>query len=210
MPFLQTISDSNLTHIKDLYYKKQYSQSQIAQELGVSIDAVVYVMRKHSLVRRTKKEQSQVRFFNKKPSFSLKQQLSVKDQILKSIGVTLYWGEGYKTGLANAVDFANSDIKMIQLFLRFLRKICGIDETRLRVYVYCYSNQNPPELIRFWSKITGIPKSQFTKPYVRKDFRLEKKDKMPYGLVHIRYSDKKLLLLIKEWIEECKQILDDA
>ena len=33
----------------------------------------------------------------------------------------------------------------------------------------------------------------------------EKKLKMPYGLVHIRYSDKKLLLLIKKWIDDYKE-----
>ena len=27
---------------------------------------------------------------------------------------------------------------------------------------------------------------------------------MPYGLVHIRYADKKLLTVIKKWIEEYK------
>lgn len=127
---------------------------------------------------------------------------------MKSMGVTLYWGEGYKAGQAHGIDFANSDIKMIQVFLKFLREICGVDEKRLRIYLYCYSNQNPPGLVRFWSKVTGVPKDQFTKPYIRKDFRLEKKDKMPYGLIHIRYSDKKLFLLIKKWIEEYKEILD--
>jgi len=39
----------------------------------------------------------------------------------------------------------------------------------------------------------GIPKNQFSKPYVRKDFKIEKVNKMPRGLVHIRYYDVKLL-----------------
>jgi Tat protein secretion system quality control protein TatD with DNase activity len=33
-------------------------------------------------------------------------------------------------------------------------------------------------------------------------FLLEKQNKMPYGLVHIRYSDKKLLALIQKWTKE--------
>jgi len=90
------------------------------------------------------------------------------------------------------------------MFLRFLREICGITEKKLRVYLYCYENQSPKNLISFWSKETKILKTQFTKPYVRKDFRLDKIDKMPYGLVHIRYADKKLRRLILSWIEEYK------
>ena len=40
------------------------------------------------------------------------------------------------------VDFANSDKDMIIMFMQFLRKVCGVDEKRLRVYSYFYSNQN--------------------------------------------------------------------
>ena len=35
-------------------------------------------------------------------------------------------------------------------------------------------------------------------------FRKGKENKMPYGLVHIRYNDKKLLFLVKQWIKEYK------
>jgi hypothetical protein len=43
---------------------------------------------------------------------------------------------------------------------------------------------------------------QFTKPYVRKDFDKKKEGKKRHGLVHIRYADKKLLDLIRIWINE--------
>lgn len=75
MPFTQAIPDSEISTIKELYYKKEYSMSQIAQDLGVSVDAVVYVMRKHSLVRRSREEQRKLRFLHEKPSFILKTHL---------------------------------------------------------------------------------------------------------------------------------------
>ncbi len=115
----------------------------------------------------------------------------------------LYWGEGYKGNErlpAAGVDFANSDYRMILLFLKFLRSVFVLDEKRFRIYVYCYSNQNTEEIIQFWSKITKVPKTQFTKPYIRTDFKTTA-NKMPYGLIHVRYSDKKLLLEIKSMIE---------
>ena len=136
---------------------------------------------------------------------------------MKIAGVMLYWAEGVKPNPANrtwTVDFANSNPRMIKLFPKFLREICGIDEKRLRVLLYCYANQDIEKLKRFWQKITEIPLNQFTKPYVRKNFLPGKKRKMKYGLLHIRYYDKKLLLQIEKWVEEylkkCKILIAGA
>ena len=112
----------------------------------------------------------------------------------------LYWAEGSKWEGGKIVDFANSDAAMIKVFLNFLRKICGVKESKLRVYLYCCANQNSKELINYWLKITSIPVKQFTKPYIRNDYKQNKIGKMKYGLIHIRYADKKLLDLIKKWI----------
>ena len=117
------------------------------------------------------------------------------------MGIMLYWGEGYKAG-NGAVDFANSDPVMIKVFMNFLRKICGVNENKLHIYLYCYVNQDLQTLIHFWSNLTKIPICQFTKPYIRRDFDPKKAGKMAHGLIHIRYYDKKLWLLIKQWIRE--------
>jgi hypothetical protein len=161
-------------------------------------------MRRNKLERRKKEESNSIRYERSKPSFKLKKINNEKLRTLKTIGVMLYWGEGYKSGKGAMVDFANSDKDMIILFLEFLRNICGVDEKRLRVYSYFYANQNVNENINYWSKITEISKSQFTKPYIRKDFDKSKINKMPHGLIHVRYSDKKLLNLIKSWIDKYK------
>ena len=201
---MATISSSSLQRVKNLYYNKKLSVQGVANKLNVSIDAVFYFMRKNRLVRRRTNESNAIKYERSKPSFRLKRLNSEKLGILKVMGVMLYWGEGSKWNGEVTVDFANSDRDMIILFLKFLRKVCGIQEDKLRVYSYFYANQDVNENINFWSKVTKIPKGQFTKPYVRKDFRKDKKDKMPYGLIHIRYADKKLLDLIKKWIEEYK------
>lgn len=167
----------------------------------MTIDATYRFMRKHNLVRRDKFEQNRVTFNKKEPSFKLKANLSDEEDKLRIAGTMLYWAEGYKVASATLVDFANSDPEMIVVFLRFLRDICGINESKLRVYLYCYSNQNPSLLIDYWSKLTKISKTQFTKPYVREDYDLRKVNKMKKGLIHIRYHDKKLLLLIMDWVD---------
>lgn len=114
----------------------------------------------------------------------------------------LYWCEGSQWIGEVIVDFANSNSDMIKIFLNFLRKICGINEKKLRIYLYCYANQDPDKLIKYWSNITNVPVSQFTKPYIRKDYQKNKTGKMKHGLIHVRYNDKKLLNLLREYIKE--------
>lgn len=192
--------------IKDLYYNKGYSAQRVGEILGKSTSRIYDFMRKHGLSRRTPAESNNLLYLQQKPSFKLKQNLTQEEEKLKIAGIMLYWAEGSKNlgkqVRGGTIDLGNSEPKMIQLFLRFLRKICGIDENRLRVKLYCYANQNINSIKRYWSKITRIPLKQFTKPYIRKDFSLDKIDKMKYGLAHIVYSDKKLFLQIKDWIEQ--------
>lgn len=199
---MATIKDKELNRIKQLYSKDCFSALEISKKLNVPLNAVYYFLRKHSVSRRNPSENNRIVFSRKKATFKVKNKLSISEKNVKIAGIILYWTEGSNWSGERIVDFANSDPKLILIFLRFLRKICHIDENKLRAYLYCYSNQNIGELIKFWSTITKIPKKQFTKPYVRKDFKLKKSDKMIHGLVHIRYNDKKLLLLIQQWMKE--------
>ena len=195
--------------IKNLYYAKGYSARRVGKILGRSTSRIYDFMRKHGLPRRTSSESNNLVYLRQKPSFNLKKNLTQEDEKLKIAGIMLYWAEGAKSprryhgqSRGGTVDLANSDPRMIKLFLKFLRKICGVDEQRLRVHLYCYADQNVNSLKKYWRKITGISLKHFIKPYVRQDFLLEKSGKMKYGLVHIEYSDKKLFLQIKNWIEQ--------
>ncbi|MFA5096507.1 MAG: hypothetical protein WC478_04110, partial [Candidatus Omnitrophota bacterium] len=74
-----------------------------------------------------------------------------------------------------------------------------------------YSYTNLEDTMHYWMKVTGIPITQFTKPYVREGNQNLSNRKLPYGLVHIRYNDKKLLETISNWIENYKsKILNRA
>ncbi|NTU66998.1 MAG: hypothetical protein HGB08_03695 [Candidatus Moranbacteria bacterium] len=191
--------------VKEFYYDKQLSVQEVADKLCVSIDAVFYCMRKNGLARRKKYESNAIRYERSEPSFALKKINCERLRTLKAIGTMLYWGEGCKSEKMSIVDFANSDSDMIVLFLKFLREVCGINEKKLRVFPYFHANQDIDRNINYWSHVTGIDKSQFTKPYIRQDYDVKKRGRMPYGLVHIRYADKKLLHLIKSWIEEYRK-----
>jgi hypothetical protein len=197
------IPNNLISSIKSLY-KRGLSAREIAEKLNYSLNEVYYFFRKHKIPRRNPTENNRLQFQKKESTFKVKKNLSRSELILKTAGIMLYWGEGSKWDGEKIVDFSNSDPRMIKLFLRFLRIICGIDESKLRCYLYCYANQNPKDLIKWWSKVTMILEDKFTKPYIRKDFKSCKSGKMSKGLIHIRYNDKKLLLLIKKWISDFK------
>jgi hypothetical protein len=78
-------------------------------------------------------------------------------------GVALYAREGTKRD--GAVRFANSDPRMIVFFCCWLRRFFKIDESRLRVRLHLHEGLDLAATVAYWSALTGIPPSQFGKPY---------------------------------------------
>ncbi|MFA4842649.1 MAG: hypothetical protein WC658_02310 [Candidatus Omnitrophota bacterium] len=187
--------------IQALYWDKKYTVEEIANKLNVSFWTLYNFMEKYGINRRDRSEAG-YNYNRIKPQFEIKSGLSFAEEKLKVAGIMLYWAEGTLKG--QTVDFANSNPEMIKIFLKFLREICGVSEERLRVYLYAYTHHNLRNLRLYWHRITRLSLVQFTKPYVRKHNPNLSNRKLPYGLVHIRYNDKKLLELIKSWIEEYK------
>jgi hypothetical protein len=201
---MATIPASQKTTIADMY-SRGMCMKQIGDTLGYSLNAVYYFMRKHQIRRRDLKASAATRFAQKAPSFTIKIANTQEADLLKHIGAVLYWAEGYKTEKSAGIDFANSDPAMVSIFLRFLRETFNLDESRFRILLYSHNSKKIPTQIQFWSDLLKIPKKNFSKPYIAKNKQgLEKKPKMPYGLVHLRYADKKLLWYILDLIEELK------
>lgn len=84
------------------------------------------------------------------------------------VGVALYWSEGSKKN--RRVVLANSDPEMICLFIQWLKECLNIGTES----IYCTVSINQDHKIRikevenYWSIITGIPRSSFTKPSYKK------------------------------------------
>lgn len=194
-----------IPEIKNLY-SDGLNMRQISEKIGYSLNAVVYAMRHNNIDRRDPKATAANRFAQKELSFSIPNKLSAEQTKLKLLGTALYWAEGYKTEKSKGIDFANSDSAMIVLFLRFLREVCYIDEQRIKVLLYSHDESLIDEQRFYWSSLLGIPQANFSKPYIAKsNTTLEKNRKMKYGLVHLRYMDKKLLFVVLRWIEELKK-----
>lgn len=80
------------------------------------------------------------------------------------LGIGLYWGEGYKTPNTE-FGFTNSDPHMIQIYMKWLLETFNIKtkDLILRVSINEIHKKRSEDVENFWSRITQIPKSQFTK-----------------------------------------------
>ncbi len=202
---MATVPEKEIPHIKSLY-QAGFHVRQISEKTGYSINSLFYAMRHHNIARRDRSATAANRFAQKELSFDIPKNLTAEQTKLKLLGTALYWAEGYKTEKSKGIDFANSDSSMALLFLRFLREVCHIDENRIKVLLYSHDESLVEQQRLYWSNLLQIPLSNFSKPYIAKtNNALEKKRKMQYGLVHLRYMDKKLLLIVLGWIEELKK-----
>ncbi|HEX8134902.1 MAG TPA: hypothetical protein VF880_15915 [Actinomycetes bacterium] len=101
-------------------------------------------------------------------------------------GVALYAGEGSKGD--GAVRFTNSDPRMIAFFCSWLRHFFEIDESRPRVRLYLHQGLDLAATTAHWSEVTGIPESQFGKPYRAVPDPSIRHAKHVHGCVSIGYS----------------------
>jgi hypothetical protein len=101
-------------------------------------------------------------------------------------GTALYAGEGAK-GDGN-VKFANSDPRMVAFFLAWLRRFFVVDESRLRLRLYLHRGLDLAAANEFWSQLTGIPVSQFAKPYRAAPDASIRKAKHPMGCPGVSYA----------------------
>ena len=201
MPFPAALSQEQQKEAARLY-RSGLSAQQIADHFGVSIHSSYYTLRRLKVPRRSVVEANRVRFEAKPLSYNLKTRLTKEEEQLKIAAVMLYWAEGYKVG-KGTVDFANSDPDMVVIFWKFLSKICRVDKERTRLHLYAYEGQDIQSLKRFWASLLGLSEQAFSKPYIKKAAAPGPRGpRMLHGLVHIRYSDKKLFEQIIRWIDE--------
>ncbi len=125
--------------IRVLYEEERLGFRELAQRLGLSPWRVYHLMQESNIPRRRGSEQNYATY-KTKPQFAIKRDLTPAEEQLRVAGAMLYWAEGAKT--TKTVDLANSDPDLIRVFLAFLRTVCGVAESRLRVLLYAYDNQD--------------------------------------------------------------------
>ena len=122
-------------------------------------------------------------------------------------GLVIWVCEGTKRN-HRQVEIVNDNELLVKVFIEYLRSF-AIDERRLRARVQCSAEDVMAEQIR-WSKITGIPVTQFTKPIVKAHKTIVRKS----NSLIVRYSSESLivrysseLLIVRYSSESLKQQL---
>lgn len=80
------------------------------------------------------------------------------------LGLGLYWGEGYKRG-SQEFGFTNSDPQMVKFYIKWLEVVFGVTRENLilRVSINEAHKSRVSAVEKFWSQLTKVPLSNFTK-----------------------------------------------
>ena len=200
--------------------KQGWSMNEISGKIGVSKSSVSLWVRNVHLTDNQRKELSQKGLtkdsIEKRRTTRLsrenarrqiiidnakKEIFNLSDQELKLIGIALYWGEGGKAN-RGSVQLSNGDPRIIQLMMKFFKKVCKVPKEKFRGHIHIHPHLNIKESEHYWSSISGIPLSQFYKTYSKPNKSSQsKKNSLPFGTFDIYVHNTELFLKIKGWIE---------
>ena len=93
----------------------------------------------------------------------------MSDRELLLIGVALYWAEGAKDkpyDRREHVTLINSDVQIIQLFVRWLN-LMAVPETDRRYRLSIHASADVEAAHTFWSDVVGIPVTGFARPTIK-------------------------------------------
>ena len=126
---------------------------------------------------------------------------------LRLIGTVLYACEGTKLRIDKrsgkpyyAIEFTNSDPKLVRLFVKFLREIIGIQEPKLKGLLLVYDDVNKKETEEFWSNYLKIPLSHFNKTVIHSS--KGRNDLSPTGTFKVRYHSKEKRMFLEKMVKE--------
>lgn len=186
--------------------KRGYSLNEINENIGIPKgtvsrwvrDLILSSRAKQRLNRRIKNNQLQsARRAREKINAVLNKYLLESQEKIKAIKLNkdsarvlcalLYWCEGVKD-IYSSVRFTNADPNLIKTFLKLFREAFSVNPEKFRICVHLHEYHNPKKQIKYWSKITNIPESQFIKPFKKKN--TGKRIRKDYnGCISLRYND---------------------
>ena len=129
-------------------------------------------------------------------------------------GLAIFASEGTNkfqiSGSAREVEIVNSNPALIKTFLKFLDSLdFSKNKLKAKIELTISSGQNSSiEISRceeFWSKITGLERTQFTKPIIK--IRNSKSRKSENGSLILRLYNRPLFRLLTYWSKNLDQII---
>ncbi len=184
-----------------MYIGRKLSAAEIATELKESFPKVLYWIKKHGISIRSCSERTYVKLNPGGDPFHPKERLTIRERELFIAGVSIYWGEGSRK-VWHSVKVVNMDVRMLQVFARFLREIARVHESRLRLDVRVYHGFDKEIARRYWSKALKLKPSQvFICPHIDKRSNAIQQWS-PYGIATLAVCNTKLKAWLDRQLEE--------
>lgn len=190
---------------------------KIAKEVGVTRGTVSIWCRDIELTEEQKrvfKEQSKTGCLaaneaNKKERLERQQKYQqegqqeigdISDRDLMLIGAALYWAEGGKT--TRTIQFSNSDLQMLLLFMRWTNKCLQISKEKIKVIIHIHEDLDKEEEEKYWCNALGLKREQFYKTQIKKNpLTGHRKKKLYHGTVQLYIFDANLFYKIEGMIK---------
>jgi hypothetical protein len=121
-------------------------------------------------------------------------------------GIAMYLSEGATSDCSEEVSFTNSDFRAVLFMKKWFMDICGTSTDRFIVQVRINQvHEGRVKVVeKYWSKIIGVPLSQFTKTILikSKSKKIYPKDNIYYGTVRLKIKQgTQLRRKINGWVE---------
>lgn len=183
--------------LQKCYYDKKLSMVDTAKVLTVTPAMVAYWMRRYEFRRRSISEGVYVKQNPNGDPFKIKGKLTAIENELLLAGLMLYWAEGPRRN-KHVIQLANLDQRMLVLFIKFLRVICGVKEEKLTLNIQLYRKFDKDRTKKYWSKLLNVS-TRFISVNIHSDKRSKpEKQWSEYGIARIEVRNVKL----KQWIDE--------
>lgn len=110
-------------------------------------------------------------------------------QVQKAFLSLLYWAEGQKLPERGApLKFANTDPRLVLLYLTLLRNCYKIDVGRIKVKLYIHWYHKSREVKEFWKRLLDVKDEQFSKIYRKKRSKTKRFRKNYMGICFVLYQ----------------------
>jgi hypothetical protein len=128
----------------------------------------------------------------------------IKKDKLFIAGMSLYWGEGDKTFKNGIVRISNTDDKLLKIFNDFLKKVCKINEEKIKAGILLYPDLKLSNCLKFWSKSIRIPKERFIQATIIQGRHKVRRSGNGVCIVYVndKYLKKKILTWLNLFIKD--------
>ena len=131
---------------------------------------------------------------------------NISQKVFFTSGLMLYLAEGAKTNYYT-ISVANTDLRIIKFFVRWLHKFFGVDKDQLKVFLHLYENIDIEKEKQFWKNELDFNDNQFYKPYITKNKKASflYKESFRHGTCTVLFSNtiikRKIMMAIKAYVD---------